>query len=257
MLSKMTSAEGFFFFLFVSVFFLTSCSTNHQKESNIAAIDSTDANSPIHDKDLVTWEGLSKNPKWVTFHNESFYFYLSGTIEDEFFEPSSLMVIIPGSKHTQTIDLSSIELLWWNQERSSFVNMIDVNLDGYEDMLLFSSAGATGNIWYDTWLFDSIASDFVHSREYSDLCCLSVTKDRKMVKSYWRSGYYEDTVWYFTTDGFHEPILLKKVFSDPENNYPNGFKCWKVTVERINGKWVETQRVIRRKGLYEEEYMGR
>lgn len=242
--------------LTISSFFL-SCNSNIHDKQSLLPIDCQTLNMKVQRQPLVTWEGLSKNPRWVTFYKDSIFFYLSGTITDDFFELSTLQVIIPATNHAQTISFSRDELYWWKGERDHLVRILDVNLDGYEDLLLFSSAGATGNIWYHTWLFDSIASDFVYSREYSDLCCLSVTKDRKMVKSYWRSGYYEDTVWYFTPDGFHEPILLKKVFSDPENNYPNGFKCWKVTVERINGKWVETQRVVRTTGLYEEEYMIR
>lgn len=235
-----------------------SCNTNSPSESHPVAVDSLRPadNEPKY-IDLVTWESLSNNPKSVKFHIAGIYFYLSGVLSDDEYKLSMLQVIISATKHYQTTVFSKDEYLWSKTKQASFVKIIDVNLDGYGDLLLFSSQGGSGNLWYDAWLFDSITSNFVFSFEYSDLCYLSVTKDRKMVKSYWRSSYYEDTVWYYKPDGFHEPILLKKVFSDIDRSSPNGFRCWKVTVDNINGKWVETQRVIRNKGLFEEEYMIR
>jgi hypothetical protein len=219
-----------------------SCTNLSRSESDPVAVDSLRAaDNGGRDKDLVTWESLSQSPKSVKFHCTNIAFSISGKLSDDVFELMTLQVVLSAAKHTQTINLSTNKLYWWKGEQESFVKMIDINLDGHDDLLLFNNAGATGNIWYDTWLFDTTNNTFAHSEAYSGISALAVTKDYQLIKSYSRQGYCAETVCYYKPNGLKAPIPVVEIFTEPDNT-PERSICWKITAEMVNGKWKETHR---------------
>jgi len=208
----------------------------------------------VKDKGLITWDMISKNPKSLILHNNTYKICLSGTISDDLYDLSKIQVDIPSQKCSQVINLKKNKLLWSKEEGNKFIQIVDINLDGQYDLMLLNNAGATGNIWYDTWLFDTVSHSFVYSKWYSELCAAAITKDKKMIKSYSRMGFCDETVWYYKPNGFNEPIPLSNVYTEPDNKSGRSI-CWKVTVKRKNGKWVETRRDTLVKSLYNTEYL--
>lgn len=126
----------------------------------------------------------------------------------------------------------------------------------YEVLLLFNNAGATGNIWNDTWLFDPSNNTFTYSDDYSGISALAVTKDNKLIKSYSRQGYCDETVCFYRPNGLKAPIPVNLIFTEPDNTSQISI-CWKIQAAMVNGKWKETHRDTLRTSLDLDEYLKR
>jgi hypothetical protein len=200
---------------------------------------------------------LSRNPRSVNFHSESFYFYLSGTIKDEVFEPTVLSIVIPDIKSSQTIDLSNHNLSWTKMFDYGFVSLIDMNLDGHKDLLFLSAFGNwIGMENYDIWLFDSVNNRFLYNEDYSYLSSPSITRDKKSIKSYWRGGYCDEIIEYYKPNGLLSPILFSKIYA--ENVAISGtITCWKIFTKIVDGKWIEMKRDTLKDRLYYEEFLNK
>lgn len=64
----------------------------------------------------------------------------------------------------------------------------DINFDGYKDIKLLIMWGATGNLIYDSYIFDPNTGKFVFSKSISDLLDPVPNPDRKELEVYSRGG---------------------------------------------------------------------
>ena len=60
----------------------------------------------------------------------------------------------------QTIDLSDT----YRPVEAFKLEVIDLNFDGYNDLRILNNEGATGNNWYDTWVYNQKTKTFVKNQ---------------------------------------------------------------------------------------------
>jgi hypothetical protein len=81
----------------------------------------------------------------------------------------------------------------------------DFNFDGYKDIKLLYSAGATGNTSYYVWLYDPAKKQFVENTDLSDLTSPTPDPATKTIKSYSVGGMagcvYEEGEYRFDANG--------------------------------------------------------
>lgn len=72
------------------------------------------------------------------------------------------------------------------------LDMIDVNFDGYEDMIIYShDGGAVPNNGYNFYVYNSKSKLFEYNLTLSDLTQTQVDIKAKMITSAWRNGAAE------------------------------------------------------------------
>jgi hypothetical protein len=64
----------------------------------------------------------------------------------------------------------------------------DLNFDGYNDIYLLVSWGATGNQYGCVWLYNPVTGSFDYSKEFSELSRFWVDPARKMILTFDRGG---------------------------------------------------------------------
>jgi hypothetical protein len=67
----------------------------------------------------------------------------------------------------------------------------DMNFDGFGDLMALNWWGATGNVGYNCWLYDTNAGRFVFSVALSDLCRPEFNATTRSVHEYSRGGSRE------------------------------------------------------------------
>jgi hypothetical protein len=65
---------------------------------------------------------------------------------------------------------------------------VDLNFDGYQDLMLQAGAGATGNVWYVVWLFDPEKGKFILAPELTDLEGLEADPAEKVLTTFGKGG---------------------------------------------------------------------
>jgi|GEM_PF-3746824 len=119
---------------------------------------------------------------------------------------------------------------------------------------MLNNKGATGNVWYDTWLYDPATHRYKFNKAYSEISALDVADGRKnQLKSYYGAGVCEAFVRYYVPNGFKAPIAIEEVFLEPQGVGDSNV-CWKVTEKKIKGNWVEISRTKHHGWLYRTEY---
>lgn len=108
----------------------------------------------------------------------------------------SLIIRDDKSKIIQTIYFKNIyddeDDLWTHKTFFQGLDFIDLNFDGYFDLDLFISAGATGNYNSLYWLFEPDRNLFIYNAQLSNLVSLSVDSSKKIIYSYIQPGdFYE------------------------------------------------------------------
>jgi hypothetical protein len=140
----------------------------------------------------------------------------------------------------QELPVKSLGLV---KSESGFFPLIltdDLNFDGLHDLRIFDNAGATGNFWYYTWLYDK-RKGFVFSKLFSEICAPKIDVTAKQILSYYRAGGCEETVCYNDVSS-GKPKPVKYVFNQRENcNSDSGCICITYKEELMDGKWKVTK----------------
>jgi hypothetical protein len=90
----------------------------------------------------------------------------------------------------QTIDLSEM-----NHPVEVFkLEAIDLNFDGYNDLRILNNEGATGNNWYDTWLYNQKTKTFVKNQFLSQNSSVMVDTLSKKILTHYRAGACEESL---------------------------------------------------------------
>jgi hypothetical protein len=89
----------------------------------------------------------------------------------------------------------------WDVERFEYngreVQMVDMNFDGYLDLRILDNAGATGNNWYSSYIYDKPSRKFKLHYELSELSGVKVDASSKQIITYDRGGYCTECIQYF------------------------------------------------------------
>ena len=97
------------------------------------------------------------------------------------------------------------------------LHAVDANFDGYRDLQILSSCGATGNCSYNFYLYDPKQEEFVHNDFLSDLGTPSFDMEKKQVNTNWNTSvadYQKETYQY--EDGKYSLIHKEVSTSDRE-----------------------------------------
>lgn len=94
-------------------------------------------------------------------------------------------------------------------EFADFVQMVDLNQDGYLDLRILYSTGATGNNWYETFVYDPAIWQFKFHEALSRLSAVTVDQESKLIKTYWRDGGCNEFREYFHLEKTGTLILVK------------------------------------------------
>jgi hypothetical protein len=104
----------------------------------------------------------------------------------------------------------------WDIERFKYngheVQMVDVNFDGYLDLRLLDNAGATGNDWYATYIYNPSSGKFKYHHELSQLSGITIDQKMKQIITYNRGGYCDEYREYYKL--VRNKLILLKVVTD-------------------------------------------
>ena len=120
---------------------------------------------------------------------------------------------------------------WDEFDFSNIVEFVDMNFDGYLDLRLLYSTGATGNNWYATYLFNPNTGKFVYHKELSELCGITIDKKSKQIITYNRGGSCAEYREYYKWVR-NKLVLLKAKWTEMDRNRDeevNGFGCFMYT----------------------------
>ncbi len=97
---------------------------------------------------------------------------------------------------------------------ANFVQLIDFNSDGYLDLRLLFEAGATGNNWYATYIYEPKTKRFKYHNELSLLSGITFDSASGTINTYWRGGWCAECSEYFRLDKNGRLVLEKITWTE-------------------------------------------
>ena len=120
----------------------------------------------------------------------------------------------------------------WNIDSIEFnghvVQLVDINFDGYLDLRILDNEGATGNDWYATYIYDPRLRKFRYHKALSALSGVTMDKELKQIKTYWRVGWCWECREYFEM-GKDNRLILKKLEWTEMDRIKAKSGCYKLT----------------------------
>jgi hypothetical protein len=195
----------------------------------------------------ILWKNLVENQSRASFSMKinknlpKFTFTIHGKFkyseqpQGNFFHPS--YIEIKDSSNTKTIqkienrgrfDNNGVGYDQFDFASIGFVYMIDLNQDGYLDLRILYNAGATGNNWYATFLYDPDMGRFKYHKALSLLSAVTVDEKSKLINTYSRNGWCYEFSEYFRLDK-NDSMILKKVEWTEIDNSKEEAGCLKLT----------------------------
>lgn len=105
------------------------------------------------------------------------------------------LVIIPDTAHAtpiQTIALGP-EFDTPNPWDTDALRMFDIDIDGFADLIVGKSWGATGNTNYGIWMFDPAARRFVVDTSLDEAAFVNVIRGRPCIWTSWNTSVHDDS----------------------------------------------------------------
>lgn len=119
--------------------------------------------------------------------------------------------------------------IWgWDNIGLPYLQIVDVNFDGYPDLRFLSSWGATGNEWYATYIYNPALHKFVFNKILSRLCSVSIDPKTKQISSYYHGGACAE-YWDYYKFVNNKLVLIKSQWTEIDrsrDNECNGFGCF-------------------------------
>lgn len=161
----------------------------------------------------LLWQGLLLSRSHATFSTRindkipEMTFTINGNFDGEEFIPSNIEIRDAASgKIVQTLNakgrfdnhghgFAEINLFF-----ADLVQFIDLNDDGYLDLRLLFEAGATGNNWYATYIYQPLKKRFKYREDLSILSGLTKNPGSNIIKTYWRGGFCWECTEFFRMD---------------------------------------------------------
>ncbi|MFZ3157167.1 MAG: hypothetical protein WA124_06640 [Smithella sp.] len=197
------------FLFFYSLFILTvnaHCAEGIKGKANIPV--------EVKEKKFTFTNRLSKNGPELKFE-------MYGKFKNGYLNKGHINVVnVSNAKRIQKIiinDNFEDGHFDWDIKRFEYngheVQMVDVNFDGYLDLRLLDNAGATGNDWYSTYIYDRSSGKFKYHHELSQLSGITIDQKMKQIITYNREGACAEYIEYY---GFarNKLVLLKAKWTE-------------------------------------------
>lgn len=133
-----------------------------------------------------------------------------------------------------------IESIWYEYSLEiDSTNLVDVNFDGYKDLILISGQGAMGrNNIFTIYLFDSLQNKFQYCEALSDICNIEVNSEDKTIDEFIFNGGPNFTL--TTYEVINNSRVIKKILNQnldtiETSYYENGKFLYKET-EKVKDK---------------------
>lgn len=68
------------------------------------------------------------------------------------------------------------------------LEMVDLNFDGYKEIRALKSEGATGNNWFETWVYNAPKKKWIRNSFLSNACSVSVDAKNKRIITQYNGG---------------------------------------------------------------------
>jgi tetratricopeptide (TPR) repeat protein len=145
-------------------------------------------------------------------------------------------------KVIQDLDISKDSEEMESRPGDDFLTLADINFDGYKDINLLVSCGATGNCNSSFWLFDPHSKKFVFSKDFDGLGTFTLDPKNRQISTHSNGGHAgmihsDDT---YEVRG-NKPVLIREI----DQNYDDkkGYYV-EVTKELVDGEMKVTGRNI-------------
>lgn len=139
----------------------------------------------------------------------TYNFYLRGDVESNTIDQIEITKGIGNETFVQKLEARMGE-----SPIGNFFEIQDINSDGYNDIRLTNTWGATGNTFYNYWLFDPSKNIFVENTDLSSLSNPTPQLQTKTITTYKTGGMagciYTKGTYKFDSDGNLVPIRLEK-----------------------------------------------
>lgn len=148
------------------------------------------------------------------------------------------VVPVGATTATQVLIVDSGESPMSDTDRS-YVSVEDLNFDGYNDLKVLRSQGATGNTTYTVWMFDPKTSQFILNKQLSNLMNPTPNPKTETLTSFSNSS---------AADWGHQTYVWKNgqlmLIHEVIQNFEHVSETVSCTInEYINGRKVKTTRV--------------
>ncbi len=154
--------------------------------------------------------------------------------------------VVHGGTVMQTLDASMMQQSVYRD--TIFFDTVDANFDLYSDLRLVSWSGATGNVGYTFWLYDSKKNIFVYNEILSSLTSPRFMSAEKKIYSHANGGMagciYGDATYAY--DESNKLFMLesriqdydneKNIFVEAVTTYENGEEVSTTYRERVCGE---------------------
>lgn len=126
-----------------------------------------------------------------------------------------------------------------------FVDPVDINFDGYMDILIPHAVGAH-NTAYRAWIWDNNRQKFEEVAAFKDLGSCTFKPELKEIHAFTHisAAEYTEAVW-----AFHDRTLIRKllIWVAPENETGENF--WVEITRQIDGQNVKSKHLVPEKDL--------
>ena len=176
--------------------------------------------------------------------------------------------------HIEVMDSSSSKVIQKIEHKDKFsghVDLLDLNQDGYLDLMVQNDYWLMGRYWSEIHIFQPELMKFKRHAILSKLSSVSLDEDSKLIATYWRIGACEEFREYFSMekDG---TLTLDKVAWTERDNINSSTQCFKFTAiprgnrnitdlgrkfVNINEKKFEKLLQQKVKVVKKEEFLGR
>jgi len=205
---------------------LFSCNLNYAKNNKEV--------TSLNKIDSVLWKRICLKPDSVYLHLNGVEMLISGELNDEYFSPRKI------SGHTDTFSffIDDLSGIWKKNIIYYFVFYEDINFDGFKDLGILYSYGATGNYWYKFWLYNKEENNLIFDNYYSNIPSPIIDTVNNILQTYYRTGYCEEYIYILKNN-----IDVKRIYTERENT-ADGSNCWCIVQEKADSIWKETERRI-------------
>ena len=218
---------------FFTLLFLISCGQDSSKKKVFTEVTS------LNEVDSVLWKRICLNSDSVYLHLNGIDLFISGELNEKYFSPRK----ISGKTKTCSFSIDNLDGIWEKNSAYFFVFYEDVNFDGFKDLGILNTYGATGNYWYKFWVYHKKENNLIFDDYYSDIPSPIIDTVNNILQTYYRIGYCEEYIYIIEND-----TVKKRIYTENENT-KDGSNCWCIVQERTDSVWKETERNIINRSL--------
>ena len=132
--------------------------------------------------------------------------------------------------HIEVTDSSSakvIQKIGHKKEFSGHVDVLDLNQDGYLDLMVMTDYWLMGRYWVEVHIFQPESMKFKHHPVLSKLGSVKLDEDSKLIQTYWREMDCDEFSEYFSMNKDGTLVLERVAWTEMNNK--SSTRCFKFT----------------------------